>query len=336
MRTKTLNTTASLITATLLGLFSSSAVLAAPETLQVKSTSSTDFLNLDAKVEAVQSGTISAQTAGTIERLYFDVNDEVKAGQVLLKIRDTQQKAALAQANALHEDAQLLLKRNRELLKKGTLSQGEFDRTLAQAKSAQAGLVQAQEQLSYTLVKAPYSGVVSARHVELGEAVNPGQPLMSGFSLYPLRAVTDIPASIAQQLNEESHLHSRLTSGNAQYQLNSMTLFPYADSRFNSVRARFDINQSNKATLLPGSWVQLKLAKGESEKIHIPASALLQRGELSAVYVQQDQKFVLRYVRTGNKKEDQIQVISGLNNGDQIAVDALAVLKAQNPVQSQE
>jgi len=333
MLTKPLSRPAARYSAALISLFISMAVAANTATYQVEATSTTDFLTLDAKVEAVNAGTISAQTSGTIESLNFDVNDAVKAGQVLLTIRDTQQKAALAQANAMHEDAQLLLKRNRALLKKGTLSQGEFDRTQAQAKSAQAALVQAQEQLSYTVVKAPYSGVVSARHVELGETVNPGQPLMSGFSLQPLRAVTDIPASIAQQLSDDSYQTSYLSSAGKQHQLTAMTLFPYADSRFNSVRARFDIKPDLQAPLLPGSWVQLKLAKGESEKLQIPASALLQRGELSAVYVQQEQTFVLRYVRAGKRSGQHIQIISGLRAGDVIAVNALQALKAQENAQ---
>lgn len=319
--------------AALISLFTSAMVLASPATVEVEATRSSDFLILDAKVEAVNAGTISAQTSGTIETLNFDVNDEVKAGQILLKIRDTQQKAALAQANAMNEDAQLLLKRNRALLKKGTLSQGEFDRTQAQAKSAQASLVQAQEQLSYTLVKAPYSGVVSARHVEIGETVNPGQPLMSGFALQPLRAVTDIPASIAQQLDQQAYADSRLSSGSSQYSLSAMTLFPYADSRFNSVRARFDIQLTDQHTLLPGSWVQLKLAKGQSDKILIPSTALLKRGELSAVYVQKAQTFVLRYVRTGHDKDGLVEIISGLIAGDVIAIDALQALKEQEVAQ---
>jgi len=316
------------LTSTLMLLCSSWSLHAGQDTITIQAQASTDYITLDAKVEAVNAGTVSAQTQGTVDKIYFDVNDEVSAGQILLEIRDTQQKAALAQAKAMNEDAQLLLKRNRALLKKGTLSQGEFDRTLAQAKSAQAAVVQAQEQLSYTKVKAPYGGIVRTRHIEVGETVNPGQPLMSGFALRPLRAVTDIPASIAPQLDANAYSNSQLNSGNSQYQLSSMTLFPYADSRFNSVRARFDIDLNNKVTLLPGSWVQLKLAKGQSEKIQLPTSALLQRGELSAVYVQQDQNFVLRYVRTGNKDGDQVQIISGLNNGDQVAINALDVLKA--------
>lgn len=321
---------------TLILLCSGQSLCANQDTFIIQAQLSTDYITLDAKVEAVNAGTVSAQTQGTVEKIYFDINDQVNAGQVLLEIRDTQQRAALAQAKAVNEDAQLLLKRNHTLLKKGTLSQGEFDRSLAQAQSAQASVVQAQEQLSYTRVKAPYSGVVRARHVERGETVSQGQPLMSGFALQPLRAVTDIPASIAVQLDSKAHVNSLLISTNHQYQLRSTTLFPYADSRFNSVRARFDIDLHDKPLLLPGSWIQLKLATGQSEKINIPTSALLQRSELSAVYVKQKQNYVLRYVRTGNQTEEQIQVISGLNQGDEVAINALDVLKTLGRIHSQE
>ena len=82
-----------------------------------------------------------------------------------------------------------MLKRTQNLYAQKTVSQGEYDSIVARAKTAQtavkpaeAGLKQAKEQLVYTEIRAPYSGIVKIRHVEVGELVNPGQPLMTGIA----------------------------------------------------------------------------------------------------------------------------------------------------------
>ena len=300
-------------------------------------------LTLDAQIEAVHAGTVSAQTQGVIEKIHFDINDSVAAGQVLLEIRDSQQKAALlaakaqlAQAEALHQDAKILLQRNQRLLKKGTLSRGEFDRSEAQEKSAYAaqqaaaaGVSQAQEQLSYTRVLAPYSGIVKARLVEVGESVSPGTPLMSGFSLNKLRLVTDIPAKAARNLNDDAYHSARASQNGQPIELTSQTLLPYAQGGFNSIRARFDIKPTTTYSIIPGSWAKITLNHSTRDAILVQESAVLTRSESQSVYVKTQDGFELRYIRTGQSFDQSVEIVTGLKAGDIVAVDALEVLAAQ-------
>lgn len=300
-------------------------------------------LTLDAQIEAVHAGTVSAQTQGVIEKIHFDINDTVAAGQVLLEIRDSQQKAALlaakaqlAQAKALHQDAKILLQRNQRLLKKGTLSRGEFDRSEAQEKSAFAaqqaaasGVSQAQEQLSYTRVLAPYSGIVKARLIEIGESVSPSTPLMSGFSLNKLRLVTDIPARVASNLKDDAYHGARASQNGQPIKLTSQTLFPYAQGGFNSIRARFDIKPATTHSIVPGSWAKITLNHSTRNAILIPQSAVLTRSELQSVYVKKKDGFELRYIRTGQSFDQSMEIVTGLKVGDIVALNALEVLAAQ-------
>lgn len=326
----------------------------AVDTLAVTEKTLPHYVYLDARLEAVNQSTISAQTSGIIEAVKVDINDSVKAGQTLVLINNTQQQAQLsqaianlAQAQAQNEDAQILLKRNKSLLAKKTLSQGEFDSSAARAKSTQAQvaasralLKQAKEQLSYTHVKAPYSGIVSERMVQVGELVNPGQPLMTGFASQPLRAVTDIPKHLTSYLkNSQSIDHQNqpeilIHTHDKTIRASRYTLFPYADSRYSSIRARIDLPELESEGLLPGSWVEIALPIGNKKGIYLPKSAVLQQGEVSTIYIKSHEttKFKVRYVRLGQIiNNQQVQIISGLNPSEEVATDAAAAaLTIQN------
>lgn len=308
----------------------------------------THYVHLDARLEAVNQSTISAQTSGIVESITVDINDKVEAGQTLVILNNTQQKAQLSQAmanltqaQAQNEDAQILLQRNRSLLAKKTLSQGEYDSSVARAKSAQAQvnayqalLKQAQEQLSYTLIKAPYSGIVSDRMIETGELVSPGQALMTGFAPQPLRAISDIPKHLISYLtaatdasNEQTPTSDILiTTPKQTITAAGYTLFPYANSRYSSVRARIDlpITAASNGELIPGSWVAIALPIGEKQGIYLPQSAILQYGEIASVYVQTKDAFKLRYVRLGQQLHNHdLEIIAGLESNEKVALHAL-------------
>lgn len=326
-------------------------ITATPQAIQ-------QMVYLDARLEAINQSTISAQTSGIVESINFDINDQVKAGQTLIIINDSQQKAGLsqaeanvAQAEAMNEDAQVLLKRNRSLYKKNTLSKGELDSSIARAKSAaaavlaaKASVVQAKEQLSYTKIIAPYSGVVSQRMVELGELVSPGQPLMTGFSTQPLRATTSIPQHLVSKLSIDNDTSNISIKSQGQlFPIDGYTLFPYADSRYSSVQARIDLApfevNKDSAGLIPGAWVEVALPVSPADKkksIVVPETAVIQQGEVASIYIidPNTQALKLRYVRLGSNVEStqtdsttannkQIEVLSGINAGDRVVVNAL-------------
>lgn len=302
-----------------------------------------EYVQLEATLEAVNQSTVSAQTSGAIRAIHFDVNDRVEAGALLLQIDDTQQQAQvqqaranLAQVRAQNDDAQVQLKRTTRLYEQGTVSKGDFDTVTARAKSAAAALKaseaamrQAQEQLAYTQVKAPYSGILRERHVELGELVTPGQPLMTGLALEPLRAVADLPQRVARQYRDASQVQVQLET--TRVTPDQVVLFPYADAVHHSVRLRAQLpagTRDGEAALFPGQWVKVRIQTGERSALLVPAAAVLQRAELSSVYVLQQGQPRLRQVRTGMTVDGKTEILAGLKASDIIITDALAQLAA--------
>jgi RND family efflux transporter MFP subunit len=345
-----------IITAMVLSLTSFNAA-SQPNTILTQVESRPHYVTLEAKLEAIKQSTLSAQTAGIVEAVNFDINDKVEAGQVLILINSSQQqaslsqaKAALAQAQALNKDAQVVLQRHRSLLAQKTLSQGEFDSSLARANSADAAVLaaqahvkQAKEQVSYTRITAPYAGIVRQRFVQIGELVNPGQPVMSGFAMKPLRAVVDIPQHLVAKLsalnegqNKEHAEPLHILANGQRYQGSQLTLFPYADSRYSSIRARINLedrDQSKATNLIPGMWVQVELPIGKQQGLYLPVSAVLQQGEVASVYVQKNEAFILRHVRLGQVQHDnQIRIMSGLEAGERVAIDAITAAASDKDV----
>lgn len=317
-------------------------------TTQVSLQSYPSWFTVEAEIEAVNQATISAQTSGRVQSIEVDVNDYVQTGDLIIQLRNKQQKAAVAQATAglnqaqaLSDDAQSQLKRATPLFEQGSVSKGQFDTikanaasAAAQVKASQALLAQAQEQFSYTQIRAPYAGIVKSRLVEVGESVNPGTPLMTGLSLNKLRAVAHLPQRFITQVSPQTQL--KVTHQEKTLASTKVTVFPFADSNSHSFKIRADIDAQNTG-LFPGMWVKLNIPSGEKSAIRIPESAIVYKGETSYVYIKKQGQFLLRQVRLGeqqlaNSKENKpatIEVFAGIKDGDEIAINPAQVLAAQ-------
>ena len=303
----------------------------------------------DATVEAVNKSTIAAQVSERITAIHFDVDDYVEQGAILLKFRNTQQRARLEQAlagvreaNVRSKDAETELKRIREVYAKKLVAKAVLDKTNAAFRAAAARLQQAEarlkdarEQFDKTIVKAPYSGIVTKRHVELGETPGAGQPLMTGLSLDKLRVVAEVPQRFIAVLRDGCCPARVLLPGDAQQSVEGkkLTIFPIADEQSRSFRIRVDLDDGQHG-LYPGMFVRLMLDVAEQHRLLIPAQALVRRGEVSGVYVA-DKGMVFRHVRVGNSHADgRVEIHAGLEAGERVALDPVAAgifLKGQLP-----
>lgn len=286
----------------------------------------------DGRVEAVQQATISAQTSGRIAELPFDVNDYVAAGDIVMRFTDTEQRAALASANATLEEARARLAEARQeferfsqMIENNSISKSQFDqsranRDAAQARlnAAQSGVATAQEQLEYTVVRAPYAGIVSRRHVELGELVSPGQPLISGLSLQQLRVNVDVPQSMFHAVRTIGKANAHVDG--ERIEAESLTFFPVADDKANTFRVRVNL-PDGAVTLYPGMFIKVGFVVGETRRLLVPATAVVRRSELSAVYVVDGETISLRQVRLGRRFDESIEILAGLEAGEVVATD---------------
>jgi len=292
---------------------------------------------LDGVVEAINRTTVSAQTQGQVEEILYDVDDFVRKGEVIVRLRDTEHRARVAQAAAELKSASAQRVRAKDeyariedLFKKKSASAAERDNAEAELASAQArleaaqaALEQAQEQLKYTEIRAPYSGIVINRQVELGEVASPGQPVMTGVSLEQLRVAVEVPQSVIPAVRELGEVKVYLPDGTV-VKPARITVFPFADLGSNSFRVRLDLPEDIKG-LFPGMFVKTGFITGKKQELTVPESAVVYRSEVTGVYVVDAGGVVrMRQIRVGRNLGGELVVLSGLSEGETVALDPIA------------
>ncbi|SFN62254.1 efflux RND transporter periplasmic adaptor subunit [Dokdonella immobilis] len=292
----------------------------------------------DGVVEAINQATVSAQTSGRVVELPYDVNDTVPEGAVIVRFTDVEQKSAksraqaqIASAQAAYDEAQASYKRiaevyARQLVAKAQLDQEQARRDAAKAalEAARAQLREVGQQMDYTVVRAPYSGIVTERYVQIGESVQPGQPLMSGVSLSDLRVSVQIPQSAIGPIRAQQSADILLDgNGGRRARASKVTVFPYADPATHTFTVRLEL-PGDDTGLYPGMTVKAAFATGAVERLSVPVGALVERGELIGLYIVDGARVSLRQVRIGQRHDDRVEVLAGLAGGERYATDPAA------------
>lgn len=298
-------------------------------------------LVIDGSLQAVQQSVLSAQASGRIASLNVKAGDRVKAGQVLAVIDDratqagmAQAQAGVAQADAALVNAKAAYERTRELRAQGFVAQAALDTAQAQyraleagAAAARAGQAQASVAQGHTRLTAPYDGWVLSTHAEAGSLALPGAPILTVYAPQPIRAVVHVPASQQGLAQAASRIEVRLPGTERWVLPAARTSLPAADAVSQTVEWRLDLSPADSANQVPGRQTQVRFVGSAAQRLVVPPSALLRRGELTAVYVATPRSegqtgFALRAVRTGaGHGEAGVEILAGLKAGDQVALD---------------
>ena len=292
--------------------------------------------SVEGLVEATRQSTVSAQISGRIKEINFDVGDRVKKGQVILRIDERETGQALAGSNAQVLQAQATLQnakanyeRSRQLYEQKFISlsaldkaQADYQVARAQAAASEAGAGQASLAHGYSSVVAPYSGMVAARLVEVGEMVMPGKPMMVGFDPAEMRVVVSVPQHKLPEIGAHPEVRVEVPTLGRWIKVASITVQPLADARTHSTQVRVNL-PANEVGIYPGMFVRAHFVVGKAERLVIPNRAVLHRSEVVAVYVVDEKGGVkLRQVRLGEATTDgAVEVLAGLNSGEQVALD---------------
>jgi len=292
----------------------------------------------EAVIEAVRQSTVSAQIQGRIVELNFDVGDVVKQGEVIVRIDERQVGQAAAASSAQVGEAQAALanaraqyERTKQLLAQKFISRAALDKAESDYRAAQArvsallaGAAQAQTEKSFATIVAPYSGVVSARHVELGEMATLGKPLMTGFDPSTLRVVANVPQASIAAIQAQGRARIEVPSLGKWIEVKSVTILPTADPRTHTTRVRLDLPADLRG-VYPGVYARAHFVIGKAPRLLAPRAAIFHRSELTAVYVVgQDGSPQLRQVRLGAASDEHsVEILAGLKPGERVALEPM-------------
>ncbi|MDO8890871.1 MAG: efflux RND transporter periplasmic adaptor subunit [Sulfurimicrobium sp.] len=292
----------------------------------------------EAVVEAVNQATMAAQISGRVIEVAFDAGDAVKKGQVLVRIDESEARQAVAgseaevaQAQANLQNSRLAYDRSKQLLAQKFISQAAVDKAQADYRSAEAQLKVALARVGQTTatrgfatIVAPYDGIIASRQVELGEMASPGKALMTFFSPKGLRVVASIPQYKLAQVRQSSRAQVEFPELKQWVPGTRVTLLPVADTRTHTTRARVDLPADLKG-IYPGMFARAHFSIGRAQKLLIPASAVVRRSEVAAVYVvDAKEQISFRQIRLGEPVgQSEVEVLSGLVQGEQVALEPI-------------
>jgi RND family efflux transporter MFP subunit len=284
---------------------------------------------IQAKVETVISPLVTA----TISSFNVRAGDEVRQGDVLVKLDSRKLKArvdqthqAVISAKAMLAKAQQDYDRIQRLLKTRAISKAEADRieTIFRTAKAELSLAlrvedEANAVLSHTTLRAPISGRIVERFADPGDTARQGEPLLRMYGPGVFRLEASVRESVASKLIKGQHLIVMVDALDKEFEASIDEIVPFADPGSRSFMVKAFLTEGSG--LYPGMFGRLLVPVGETEKIYIPVEAVTQVGQLHYVMVNTKHGLTRRYVRLGeNTQSDSVEVISGLSPGESIFI----------------
>jgi len=291
---------------------------------------------------AVRGVTLSADLAGLVQRILFESGEAVKQGDVLVELDTRQEQAQLTAAEADRDLARANHERIRSLVSERVISQAEFDRADAQYKHAEAQVGEIRATIARKTIRAPFSGVLGIRQINLGEYLAPGAAIAPLQALSPIYVDFSVPQQDVARLKR--NITVRATSGDAARavtgRVTAIDAVVDPQTRNVQVRATF-ANADNR--LRPGMFVQVSADVGAgSAVVTVPASAISYAPYGDSVFVvrslqtpggQPYRGVEQRFVTLGPSRGDQVAVVAGLKEGEEVVTSGVFKLRNNAAVQ---
>lgn len=275
----------------------------------------------EAVVEAIQQATVGAQVPGRVLEVKADAGQSVKKGDVLMRIDAREAAEAARAAEAQYANARVHYERTKSLVAQKFMSAAALDKAKADFDAAAANRAAAGASQSHATILAPITGIVARRHAELGDMAMPGTPLFTIYQPGGLRVTASIPQYRLKDMRAVKTARVEFPESGQWVDATAVQVLPTADAATHVSQVRVTLPTVPEAT--PGMFARVHFVTGQAEKLTVPASAVLRRGEVAAVYVQAaDGRLSLRQLRLGDSVgRGEIEVLAGLATGDQVVTE---------------
>ena len=300
-------------------------------------------LNAIGTVVAVQGVTVSADLPGIVDRIAFDSGKSVHQGDVLVELDTRQERAQLAAAIAERDLAKVNFARLQGLVKDGVIPQADYDKAEAEQRSTEAKVVEIQATIARKTIRAPFSGTLGIRQVNLGQYLAAGTPVVPLQSLQPIYVNFGVPQETARRVHNGSIV--RITADDLPgriFEGRVTALDSVLDERTRNVQVQATVANAD-SKLRPGMFVKADLATGGARPlITLPASAISYAPYGDSVFVVTDMKdpnghtyrgVRQQFVKVEGSRGDQVAVVSGLNPGDEVVSSGVFKLRNGAAVQ---
>src|SRR2546426_2242011 len=290
-------------------------------------------LNIIGTAEAIQGVTVSADLPGTVARINFESGKAVHTGDVLVELDTRQERAQLAAAEAQRDLAGINFGRTQELVKQGVMARTEYDNMSAQQKSTEANVAEIRATIERKTIRAPFSGILGIRKVNLGQYLSGGGAIVPLQSLNPIYVNFGVPQQTAGQIRVGRTLHVTTEDLSGQAFAGRVTAIDsVVDQTTRNIQVQATLSNP-EGKLRPGMFVQVEVVLGAPQPvIALPTSAISYAPYGDSVYVITDLKdpqgltyrgVQRQFVKVGASRGDQVAVISGVKPGDEVVTSGV-------------
>ena len=289
--------------------------------VEAKHTSVPIRVEVTGQVAPIFQATLSSRIQGTIDKLLVREGTKVAKGQLLIQLDSRDLRADLARANAEVENAKTYLDRMNQLYEEDAVSKQEMENATRGYRVAEANRNAVEAQLSYTTVRAPFDGVITEKKVEAGELASPGQPLLKMEDPQRLRLEANVAEGDLRSVSHRDKIRVVIDALGGQELVGTVSqILPAGDPQTHTFMVKVDLPKA--AGLKTGMFGRFPLEKGTTQTILVPSPAVVERGELTSLFVIGDDTIArLRWVKPGRRFEKQVEILSGLNQGERVLMD---------------
>jgi membrane fusion protein, multidrug efflux system len=294
-------------------------------------------LNAIGTMAAVQGVTVSADLPGIVERIEFDSGKSVRLGDVLAVLDSRQEQAQLAAIEAQRDLARLNFDRMQGLLNERIVSRAEFDTATAEHRQMEARVGEIRAAIDRKTIRAPFSGVLGIRQVNVGQYLSGGDPVVNLQSLNPIYVQFGVPQQETGQMRMGRAV--RITTDGmpgVEFSGRVTALDSIVDPATRNVQVQATLGNPD-GKLRPGMFVQTEVILGASQRVvSLPASAISYAPFGDSVFVVADLKdsngktyrgVRQQFVKLGGSRGDQVAVVSGVTAGDEIVTSGVFKLR---------
>ena len=293
-------------------------------------------------LRAVNGVTVSTDLAGIISQISFQSGTTVKKGDLLVKLDSRQEEAQLRSAEAHLDLAKRNLERQRSLVADGAVSRSDYDTAESEFRQATAAVDDARALIDRKTIVAPFDGVAGIRQVDLGQYLNVGAPIVALQSLDPIYVEFALPQQDLEQIAVGKALRITAAGLSAEKFDGEITAI---DSRLDDATRNFTVQgtiRNPQGRLCPGMFVNVEVLLPEQSAIFIPASSISYAPYGDSVFVVKDQhgpdgsagrEVRQQFVKLGSARGDQVTVVSGVKEGDEVVSSGAFKLRGGAAVQ---
>lgn len=271
---------------------------------------STDGMSFGATLDSDRVAEIATRSSGTVRSVDVQVGDPVHTGRPLLRLDDADVEARVESARARMELAAETHRRIQNLAGDGAATRQELDEAEAALAGARGDLREAEAQREYSVIRAPFNGVVTHRRVDPGDLAVPGRPLLRILSPEALKVTAELPAHLTGILAEGDTAAIRLSADEPSVPALVRRVVQAVDPSSRTFRVEATpLNLPETARV--GSYVRLEISSAEPTGWWIPGDAVLERGQLTGVFALEGDRIRLRWLRLGRSSNGAVEVLAG-------------------------